>query len=263
MRSTLYYEDYKSERRQVLVDLRLSSDGHSPATAEAGGQPTYSVNGAAYASTSAVLVADDASLGMYVLTFTAAELGTLGTLRLKYDSANTDPYFMEFEVAPNPYLHDGTAQTGTASTITLAAGAAAADDDAYDNGVVWIYDGLGANQMRGVAAYVAATRVVTTDKDWTVTPDNTSKYLVLPSLAPLTGGDLADAVLGRNIAGGSDGGRDVTSALRAIRNQVTLSAITATTATLTVTEEDDSTSAWTAAVTLASGTNPITVINPA
>lgn len=81
-------------------------------------------------------------------------------------------------------------------------------------------------------------------------------------LADVTGlnGDsasnIADAILGRNIAGGSDGGRDVTSALRGIRNRRAISG-----GTLTVYEEDDSTSSWTAAVTTAAG-DPVTEVDP-
>jgi hypothetical protein len=71
-----------------------------------------------------------------------------------------------------------------------------------------------------------------------------------------TGVENADALLGRNIASGSDGGRDVTSALRRIRNKVSLAA-----GTLTVTEEDDSTSAWTAAV-LTTASDPISSVDP-
>lgn len=54
----------------------------------------------------------------------------------------------------------------------------------------------------------------------------------------------ADALLGRNIAGGSDGGRDVTSALRATRNRVVIDG-----STITVYAEDDTTPAWTGTVT--------------
>lgn len=68
---------------------------------------------------------------------------------------------------------------------------------------------------------------------------------------------VADKVLVRNIAGGSDGGRTVTSALRLLRNKWTLAG-----GTLTVTEEDDTTSAWTAAVTSDAAANPIIGSDP-
>jgi len=71
------------------------------------------------------------------------------------------------------------------------------------------------------------------------------------------GEEFADVLLGRNIAGGSNGGRDVTSALRAVRNRVDIVG-----GTMTVYQENDSTAAWTAAVSTAAG-DPITQIDPA
>lgn len=83
--------------------------------------------------------------------------------------------------------------------------------------------------------YDAPTRAeATADKDAILTAVD-----ALPTAA-----ENADGILGRNIAGGSDGGRDVTSALRVLRNKVTVDATA-----ITVTEEDDSTTAWTGAVT--------------
>lgn len=69
--------------------------------------------------------------------------------------------------------------------------------------------------------------------------------------------EIADEMLNRNLAGGGSGGtRNVRNALRALRNKTSIAA-----GTLTVTEEDDTTSAWTAAVTTAAG-NPISSIDP-
>lgn len=68
----------------------------------------------------------------------------------------------------------------------------------------------------------------------------------------------ADALLDRTISGGANGGRDVTSALRFIRNRWVVSG-----GTLTVYLEDDTTSAWTAAVTGTPGADPITGTDPA
>lgn len=67
----------------------------------------------------------------------------------------------------------------------------------------------------------------------------------------------ADALLGRNVAGGSSTGRIVSEAFYVLRNKVSISA-----GTLTVYGTDDTTSAWTGAVTTAAG-NPISVIDPA
>jgi hypothetical protein len=78
------------------------------------------------------------------------------------------------------------------------------------------------------------------------------------SLAQSAGQEIADEVLNRDIAGGASGGsRNVRNALRALRNRQAIA-----TGTLTVYQEDDTTSAWTAAVTTAAG-DPITQIDPA
>jgi hypothetical protein len=73
--------------------------------------------------------------------------------------------------------------------------------------------------------------------------------------------EIADALLDRNMATGTDSGsttvRTVRQALRALRNKSGIAG-----GTLTVTKEDDSTTSWTAAVTTAAG-DPISEIDPA
>lgn len=75
------------------------------------------------------------------------------------------------------------------------------------------------------------------------------------------GAEIADALLNRNMATGTDSGsetvRTVRQALRALRNKAGIAA-----GTLTVTKEDDTAASWTAAVTTAAG-NPISEIDPA
>lgn len=69
---------------------------------------------------------------------------------------------------------------------------------------------------------------------------------------------IADEFLNRDLAGGASGdSRGVRNALRSLRNRVAVSG-----GTVTVYEEDDTTSAWTAAVTTTAG-NPITEVDPA
>jgi hypothetical protein len=74
------------------------------------------------------------------------------------------------------------------------------------------------------------------------------------------GVEIADALLDRDMATGTDTGsstvRTVRQALRALRNKVGIAA-----GTLTVTKEDDVTASWTGAVTTAAG-DPITQIDP-
>lgn len=90
-------------------------------------------------------------------------------------------------------------------------------------------------------------------------PSNTQAMAVdvidATALALSAGQEIADRVLARNLAGGSDAGRVVRDALRALRNKVD--------ATLGIVyQEDDSTTAWTFVITTAVG-NPVTIVDPA
>ena len=73
--------------------------------------------------------------------------------------------------------------------------------------------------------------------------------------------EIADGILDRNMATGTDSGsatvRTVRQALRFLRNKWSISA-----GTLTVTKEDDTTASWTGAVTTAAG-NPVDSVDPA
>lgn len=85
---------------------------------------------------------------------------------------------------------------------------------------------------------------------------------VLSAIAALpadTKADIADAVLGRNLGGGSNGGRTVRDALRANRNRVT---VDDQAGEITVYEEDDTTVAWSGTVTT-SERDPISSVDPA
>jgi hypothetical protein len=85
--------------------------------------------------------------------------------------------------------------------------------------------------------------------------------IVSGALAAAELNNIADAVLDRNMATGTDSGsstvRTVRQALRAIRNRVAIAVCTAT-----IYKEDDSTSSWTGAVTTTAG-DPISEVNPA
>lgn len=77
-------------------------------------------------------------------------------------------------------------------------------------------------------------------------------------LAQTAAQEVADEVLNRDLVGGASGNtRNVRNALRTLRNKVAEAAGTAT-----VYEEDDTTAAWTAAVTRTAGTNAITTVDP-
>jgi hypothetical protein len=71
-----------------------------------------------------------------------------------------------------------------------------------------------------------------------------------------TPSEIADGILQRNLAGGADGGRTVRDALRVGRNRVSIVGNT-----LTVYAEDDTTVAWTAALTTGPR-DPLSQVDP-
>jgi len=99
-----------------------------------------------------------------------------------------------------------------------------------------------------------ATAVVSNAAITTIDANIDTLVARVPSTVP-TAVQTADALLGRSIAGGADGGRTVESALASLRNRVVISG-----GTLTVYDVDDTTPLWTGAIT---GTPAVTESNPA
>lgn len=98
--------DYKRSedtavRRRVYVHLVDATDGITPETGEAGGQPQINVNGAGFVNTSAVLISN--GFGAYYVELTAAELATLGLFMVRYKSANTAEFQDVHHVKTDPY----------------------------------------------------------------------------------------------------------------------------------------------------------------
>lgn len=99
--------DSVAARRRMPVELVDVLDGITAETGETGGQPEISVNGGAFGSTSAVLVAT--ASGGYYVELTTGEIGTLGRVTVRYKSANTAEFkrtwsvigFNLFAVAPD------------------------------------------------------------------------------------------------------------------------------------------------------------------
>jgi hypothetical protein len=84
----------------------------------------------------------------------------------------------------------------------------------------------------------------------------TSLNTSTPSGIPTTAA-IADKILGRNIAGGSDGGRTMTDALRFLRNKVVISGTT-----IQIFAEDDTTVAWSGVLATDPSAIPIVSIDP-
>jgi len=74
-----------------------------------------------------------------------------------------------------------TIQTATATTATLD-GRSSNVDDYYNNYSIRIFDGTGSGQIRKITDYVGSTKVATISSPWTVTPNNTSKFEIIPTI---------------------------------------------------------------------------------
>lgn len=115
-------------------------------------------------------------------------------------------------------------------------------------------------ENRSTQALATAAALATVD---TVVDAIKAKTDNLPA-APAAVGDIptavqnADALLGRNVSGGSSSGRTVKQALHVLRNKSAVAA-----GTLTVYDIDDTTSSWTAVVSSDAAADPITGIDPA
>jgi hypothetical protein len=72
---------------------------------------------------------------------------------------------------------DQTAQSGTASTITLAAQASAIDDT-YNEMLIEITAGTGSGQVRKITDYNGTTKVATVESNFNPVPDATSVYRI-------------------------------------------------------------------------------------
>lgn len=103
-------------------------------------------------------------------------------------------------------IRSGTAQAGSATTITLDAGASAVNGLYVDNWIL-LTGGTGAGQTRRIGAYVGATKVVTIEAlaaalFFTVVPDATTTFAILPAswLPGVTYSETVNVVNGLNIA---------------------------------------------------------------
>lgn len=253
-------------------------------TAQAGTSNTITLDTGASATDGAydpamVVIVGGTGVGQtrLILQYTGSTRVAVVDRDWKVTPDNTSVFQIQAD-AGREHVNEGLAQGGTATTITLNA-LASSSDDAYNGQIAFIRSGTGQDQTGVVVDYNGTTKVATiatamANGEWSVTPDSTSAYVMLPSspvvlaaiehagaiIAGLTASgrnDMADSLLARNVNGGSSSGRSVKQALKALRNKVEISG-----GTMTVYDEDDATPSWTAAVSTAAG-DPISGIDPA
>lgn len=214
------------------------------------------------------------SVGSVSATVSANLTQILGTALTETAGYLAAAFKKFFNIATPASTMDALTLVATASTLTtlpspptdwLAAAAVKAD------AVTKIQNGLStfavggnvvATNMRGTdSAMLAASYTAPDNADIILIKAKTDNLPASPAAVsdiPTTA-QMADKILGRNLAGGSDTGRTVKDALRTLRNKVSINPATGA---ITVYAEDDTTPAWTGTVTSTAGFDPITTVDP-
>jgi hypothetical protein len=101
----------------------------------------------------------------------------------------------EFVIWGHPgreHVNEGLARAGGANTVQLNTNASSAADE-YVGQLVFIRSGTGEDQVRVVTDYDGVTKVATVNAPWTVVPDTTSAYVMIPNRIP-SATDMTSAV---------------------------------------------------------------------
>ena len=116
-------------------------------------------------------------------------------------------------------LRSGTLVVAGALTATLE-GAASAIDDYYNECWLVITGSTGFGQARYIVDYTAAGRLITIDRAWKTTPDNSSTYSILPASRVKVASDGLDAVSApADIASDADARSTFAKMVRALFNR--------------------------------------------
>lgn len=158
--------------------------------------------------------------GIYAYTPTSGETASLGNLCYTFLAAGIFNYDVNVRVDAwttddigNAHIvTQGTAQGGTLSTITLAAGESATGTIRVGE-LLLIVSGTGAGQTRVINGYSGSSKIATVGRNFQTAPDNTSVYDVLAYDGPLTDSNLAVTSNGVN--------GNVSGSVVAITNPVT------------------------------------------
>ncbi len=262
--------------RRVLLKAYLCSDGITPATGKTL-TVTISKNGGAFGNPSAgATAASEIGNGWYYVDLSTTDFGTMGPVIVRGTGSGVDDVEREFEVvdahnAGFDYLDVAVSTRLAAAGYTAPASAVAIASQvrtelATELGRIdaaistrLAAAGYTAPDNTGIAAIVSALVGVALEASLqtVLTRLGTPAVSVAADIAAVpTAAENADGLLARNIAGGSNGGRTVTDALRPLRNRVDTDETG-----IVVYQEDDTTEAWSGTVTRAS-LDPMTSVNP-
>lgn len=85
--------------------------------------------------------------------------------------------FRQIKAQYNKVVNEGTAQSGTVQTITLASSASSVNG-IYNEMTIDIVGGTGSGQRRIISLYNGTTKIATVDTAWATIPDSSSQYRV-------------------------------------------------------------------------------------
>ncbi len=238
--------------RRIFFQAVDATDG---ITAETGltGAGRLSKAGAATAATTNNITEIDATNmpGRYYIELTATEVNTLGIVEFRFKTAACAEVVARAQVvAFDPFTATDLGITRLDAAVSSRSSHSAAD--------VWA---AGTRTLTSFGSLVsdiwsAATRTLTAFGFSVTVGTNSDKTGYALTSAEHT--NIADALLKRDwTAVTGEAARSVLNALRFLRNKWSVAS-----GTLTVTKEDDTTSAWTGTVTTDSGAEPVTGVDP-
>jgi hypothetical protein len=154
--------------------------------------------------------------------------------------------------------------SGAVGSVTGAVGSVTGAVGSVTGAVGSVTGNVGGNVVGSVASVTAGV-TVTTNNDktgyaLTAAYDLAKTASQAGDAMALTAGErnsTADALLARNVSGGSSAGRTVKQALHFLRNKFVIAG-----GTMTVYDTDDTTSSWTSAITTTAG-DPVSTSDPA
>lgn len=262
----IYRSEASASLRRVPIWL-VGSDGTTPPSTQAGGQPqiNWLARGSATVNTAATLSLVSLNAGEYYVELSASEVSALGVAAIHYRSAAAIPNSTYFKIvnfdsgdslrlgqfalpAAAANASGGLPLKGTThSDLTMRVEPVAYSGLTIDgvtrvNSSVTIANALysGVTVRLDLQNYSGATIGVGNVAAGAYSGVTVEVSNVLQSVRS----QIADDFLRRDLAAGGFGGRSVQDALRPLRNRVDLEG-----STMTVYTEDDATSAWTASVT--------------
>ena len=128
------------------------------------------------------------------------------------------------------------------------------------SGITSLAQWLGLMAGKQVGDSTARTEMRATGAGSGTYDETTDSQEAIRDNSPPSATAIADALLGRNLAGGSSTGRTVSQCLASLRNKVAFDV--PANGQFTVYAEDDTTPLWTGTYTATAGANPVTAIDP-